>query len=278
MKSLLLDPLAKELAAKVEWVELKNISLESEEPYPVVITGKGSPVLLIHGFDSCFLEYRRLVPYLENSHQLIIPDLYGFGFSPRPKNSEFDKKKIIFHLNQVIENITSKSQIGIIGASMGGGIAMELARQKHSKINRLMLLSPAGLTGNPKPIPKPFDRLGVCILRNKYVRKQLCMKAFADPKKSVGEAEEQIASIHIKASGWARSLSAFARSGGIANCGSPLPKQPISILWGKEDRILGRKEKEAVKKLINCQHEEIKNCGHLPHLDAPQYVAKTWLN
>ena len=47
------------------------------------MVGEGEPLLLLHGFDSSFLEYRRLAPLLSERFQLFI-DLFGFGFSPRP--------------------------------------------------------------------------------------------------------------------------------------------------------------------------------------------------
>ena len=62
-----------------------------------------------------------------------------------------------------------KEPIGVIGASMGGAIAMELARRHSTKINRLLLLSPAGLTGRLMPVPRPLDQLGVWFLKQKFV-------------------------------------------------------------------------------------------------------------
>ena len=41
-------------------------------------------------------------------------------------------------------------------------------------------------------VPRPLDQLGVWFLKQKFVRKSLCKQAFAAPKSSVGDAEEQI--------------------------------------------------------------------------------------
>ena len=104
----LLDPYAKSLARKVKWFHLKGISSNETELYPIAITGKGSPVLLIHGFDSCFLEFRRLVNCLEGSHQLIIPDLFGFGFCPRPEGNNYCLESLVDHLNAVVNEVCDK--------------------------------------------------------------------------------------------------------------------------------------------------------------------------
>lgn len=216
----LLDPLAGELVNDLKWVPLNefiggassNKSDSNKEllEYPIVITGEGPPLLLLHGFDSCFLEFRRLVPLLKKYHQLIIPDMFGFGFCPRPKNVSYGSEIIFKHLDAILEQVVDAPSIGLIGASMGGAVAMEIARRNPKKVNRLLLLSPAGLTGKPMPIPPVLDQLGVWFLSRPEVRRSLCRQAFANPDSSVGDPESQIASIHLKVPGWGRSLAAFA--------------------------------------------------------------------
>ncbi|CAI8158721.1 MAG: Lipase 3 [Prochlorococcus marinus str. MIT 9215] len=289
----LLDPLALELANHVEWWHLPGLSKRSEpktddnqaaadndqteDPYPIAITGKGSPLLMLHGFDSSFLEFRRLAPLLQDHHQLFIPDLHGFGFCPRPKDADYGNEAVLNHLSEILAGLDTEEPIGMIGASMGGAIAMELARRHPKQINRLLLLAPAGLTGRPMPIPAPLDKLGVWFLSRPGVRRGLCRQAFADPNSSVGKAEEQIASLHLQVPGWGRALAAFARSGGFANCGQPLPRQPVHGIWGANDRILKGAQKRDAVALLESHVEELKDCGHLPHLDHPKFVANRWL-
>ena len=155
---------------------------------------------------------------------------------------------------------------------------MEVARRHPKKVNRLLLLSPAGLTGKPMPIPPLLDQLGVWFLSRPEVRRSLCRQAFANPDTSVGDPENQIASIHLKVPGWGRSLAAFARSGGIANLGLPRPSQPVEVIFGSNDRILSRSQKNEILELFHSNVEEIEKCGHLPHLDCPEKVAQTWLS
>ena len=51
-KSSLLDPLGLDLANDVKWIELNENW--NNLKFPVVIGGKGQPILLLHGFDSSF--------------------------------------------------------------------------------------------------------------------------------------------------------------------------------------------------------------------------------
>ncbi|MFM8604653.1 MAG: alpha/beta fold hydrolase [Cyanobium sp.] len=271
----LLDPQARSLAAAVQWWEIPSL----EGAWPVAVLGEGPPLLLLHGFDSSFLEFRRLVPLLAAQHRLLIPDLYGFGFSPRASDGDYAPAGVLRHLEGLLQVAERKAPgaVGLIGASMGGSVAVELARRCPQRIARLLLLAPAGLSGRPMPLPPVLDVLGVRLLALPGVRRGLCRSAFADPDASVGPAELEIASLHLQTPGWADSLRRFARSGGFAGCGDPLPSQPLQALWGADDRILRPPQKRAALALLGDRVRELEHCGHLPHLDQPAVVADTWL-
>jgi pimeloyl-ACP methyl ester carboxylesterase len=271
----LLDPLGRGLAAAVEWWELPGL----EGPWPLAVLGEGPPLLLLHGFDSSFLEFRRLAPLLAPHHRLLIPDLYGFGFTPRPRGGDYAPAGVLRHLESLLTVVEGHDPepVGLIGASMGGSVAVELARRCPARIARMLLLAPAGLTGQPRPLPPILDGLGVRLLSLPAVRRGLCRSAFADPDAAIGEAELEIASLHLAAPGWGESLGRFARSGGFAGCGFPLPPQPLIALWGARDRILRAPQKRAALELLGERLREVEGCGHLPHLDRPELVAETWL-
>jgi pimeloyl-ACP methyl ester carboxylesterase len=271
----LLDPQARTLAAAVQWWEIPSL----QGSWPVSVLGEGPPLLLLHGFDSSFLEFRRLAPLLATRHRLLIPDLYGFGFSPRTPEGDYAPAGVLRHLEGLLRVAEQRAPgpVGLIGASMGGSVAIELARRCPQRIARLLLLAPAGLNGRPMPLPPVLDALGVRLLSLPGVRRGLCRSAFSDPDASVGPAELEIASLHLRTPGWADSLRRFARSGGFAGCGHPLPPQPLQALWGADDRILRPPQKRAALELLGDRVRELERCGHLPHLDQAAVVAETWL-
>jgi pimeloyl-ACP methyl ester carboxylesterase len=271
----LLDPLGQRLAAAVQWWQLPPLAGE----WPVAVLGEGPPLLLLHGFDSSHLEFRRLAPLLAPQHQLFIPDLHGFGFCPRPEGARYSPAAVLEHLERVLEAVLQRSgaaQVGLIGASMGGAAAMELARRRPEQVERLLLLAPAGLSGQPMPVPPLLDQLGARFLGLPAIRRGLCRTAFAQPDRDVGPAELEIASLHLRCPNWAGALATFARSGGFAGSGSPLPPQPVEVIWGRDDRILSRPQKQAVQSLLGERITELEGCGHLPHIDQPATVARLW--
>jgi pimeloyl-ACP methyl ester carboxylesterase len=271
----LLDPLGQRLAAAVQWWQLPPLAGE----WPVAVLGEGPPLLLLHGFDSSHLEFRRLAPLLAPQHQLFIPDLHGFGFCPRPEGARYSPAAVLEHLERVLEAVLQRSgaaQVGLIGASMGGAAAMELARRRPEQVERLLLLAPAGLSGQPMPVPPLLDQLGARFLGLPAIRRGLCRTAFAQPDRDVGPAELEIASLHLRCPNWAGALATFARSGGFAGSGSPLPPQPVEVIWGRDDRILSRPQKQAVQSLLGERITELEGCGHLPHIDQPATVTRLW--
>ena len=125
----LLDPLGLYLANDVKWIKI-NQNWNSLK-FPVVVGGKGQPILLLHGFDSSFLEFRRIYQSLKRNFQVIIPDLLGFGFSPRCATNEYNPSKIISYLVDLLKTIQITENLKIIGASMGGSTALKPVSYTH---------------------------------------------------------------------------------------------------------------------------------------------------
>ena len=271
-KNSLLDPLGFYLANDVQWIKL-NDNWNSLK-FPVVIGGEGQPILLLHGFDSSFLEFRRIYQSLKRNFQVIVPDLLGFGFSPRCATSEYNPSKINLYLIDLLKTLEITKNLKIIGASMGGSTALKLSFEIPDLIDKIILLSPAGLFGEPKSIPFPLNQIGASFLGLQQVRKSLCRQAFAFPDICVGEMEEQIASIHLGCKGWRNSLASFAKSGGFAGTEKYIQNIPIKSVCGENDRILGKKEIENIRNIDKLNFIGLQNCGHLPHVDLPSLTSK----
>ena len=104
----LIDPQGRELAKAVRWLELDLPGLDPALRWPVAVLGEGQPVLLLHGFDSSLLEFRRLAPLLAGRYQLWIPDLFGFGFTPRPEGIGYNPAAVLQHLLAITEQMPAR--------------------------------------------------------------------------------------------------------------------------------------------------------------------------
>ena len=272
VKNIIFDPLGRNILNETQWIELNQNWGNAK--FPILISGVGDPILFLHGFDSSLLEFRRIYPYLKNHFQLIIPDLFGFGFSPRIFNNQYNPENIILNLIDLIKELKISKKLNIVGASMGGSAALLLSKEISKDIDKIILLSPAGLFGDSKSIPRPFNQIGAAFLGLPLVRKNLCRQAFAYPDKSVGIEEEQIASIHLGCKGWRNSLASFANSGGFGGSYKYFQNHPVKTVCGLNDRILGKNELNKLRNTKSLNFLGLKNCGHLPHIDLPELTSK----
>jgi pimeloyl-ACP methyl ester carboxylesterase len=238
------------------------------------------PIVLLHGFDSSVLEFRRLLPLL--STEVWAVDLLGFGFTDRLPHLDFSPALIQTHLYHFWQTAIRRPMI-LLGASMGGATAIDFALAYPTAVAKLVLLDSAGLA-QPPPIGKlmfpPFDRLATNFLRSPAVRQRISQTAYFDRSWASPDALV-CAALHLHCANWSNALVSFTKSGGYRSYGDRLAniQQPTLILWGENDRILGTKD--AVKFQQKLEHSQlvwIEKCGHVPHLEQPQTTATEILN
>lgn len=276
----LTEPASIALAQNVEQIPLKT-SL-SEQPINTTYVHQGSggkPFLLIHGFDSSVLEYRRLLPLLAAQNETIAVDLLGFGFSDRPDGIKFNPNDLKTHLHCFWKNLINQPVI-LVGASMGGAAAIDFALTYPEIVEKLVLIDSAGLTGG-SPASRlmfpPLDYLATEFLKNRKIRQSISRTAYKN-KQLATEDALFCGAMHLQMPSWNKALIAFTKSGGYqpfkANQLAQI-KQETLILWGDSDKILGTKDAHKFERAIpNSTLTWIKDSGHVPHLEQPQTTAQ----
>jgi pimeloyl-ACP methyl ester carboxylesterase len=247
--------------------------------------GEGDPpILLLHGFDSSLMEYRRLLPQLATQFQTWAVDLLGFGFSERLDGLNFGAIAIKTHLYHFWQ-IQIQRPIVLVGASMGGATAIDFALTYPDAVSHLILIDSAGLTQPPLSANlmfPPFDGWATAFLRNLKVRQAISRAAYCN-KSFASDDARTCAALHLACPRWGDALVAFTKSGGYGSFAPYLPQltQPTLILWGERDRILGTKAAHQFQRLIpHSQLTWIPQAGHVPHLEKPILTAEAiapWL-
>lgn len=239
--------------------------------------GEKPPLLLLHGFDSSLLEFRRLIPLLCQKYEVWAVDLLGFGFTARNLELSYDSESIKTHLYYFWKTLIQQPVI-LVGASMGGATAIDFTLSYQEVVTKLVLLDSGGLSKKPimsKFIFPPLDYLATEFLRNPKVRQNISRTAYYD-KNFASEDALICASLHLDCAGWSKALISFTKSGGYGDFGGKLStiKQPTLIIWGENDQILGTKPATKFNKLIpNSKLIWIPQCGHVPHLEKPEITA-----
>ena len=105
--------------------------------------GKGTPLLLIHGFPQNHMCWETVAPQLAQHHDVIIPDLRGYGDSDKPASSDdhavYSKRAMAADMMAVMTTL-GHSQFFVAGHDRGGRVAHRLARDYPQVVTKLAVL------------------------------------------------------------------------------------------------------------------------------------------
>jgi pimeloyl-ACP methyl ester carboxylesterase len=227
------------------------------------------------------MEFRRLFPKLTSKVQTWAVDFLGFGLTDRPVDIKVTPESIKTHLYGFWEQLMQQPMI-LVGASMGGAVAIDFALTYPDMVKKLILLDSAGLTGGPamgKFMIPPLDRLATAFLSNQKVRQKISENAYYD-RGLASEDALYCSMLHLAHPNWSNALISFTKSGGYNFLSSKISaiSQPTLIVWGEEDQILGTKDAAKFKATIpDNQLVWIPESGHVPHLEKPDLTAEAIL-
>ena len=103
--------------------------------------GNGPPVLLLHGITSSLYTWKDVLPALAAHHDVIAVDLPGFGDSAVPSQASGDL--IVRSVVGLMDRLGIE-RASIVGNSLGGAIAIAIAARRPDRVDRLVLIDPAG--------------------------------------------------------------------------------------------------------------------------------------
>ena len=114
--------------------------------YVDIGSGDGPPIVFVHGLAGVWQNWLENIPRFAQERRVIAPDLPGFGGSEMPA-----EKISIPGYGRFIEALCDQLDLGevvVIGNSMGGFVSAEVAIQFPERVERLVLVSAAGITVN----------------------------------------------------------------------------------------------------------------------------------
>lgn len=146
--------------------------------YQVVGAGK-PPVIMLHGILGSHRYWDGVVPQLSKNHELILPDLLGFGDSPKPE-IEYSIQQHLTKIEDVIERTHSeKSSIVIVGHSMGAFLALNYTITHPDQVKKLILIN-APMKTDEESLKKalPKNRSNHTILTRAMAKLKVRMERF----------------------------------------------------------------------------------------------------
>ena len=109
----------------------------------VVTGGKGSPVLLLHGYPQTHVMWHKIAPRLAQDFSVVAPDLRGYGDSSKPPDGEnhfgYSKRATAHDQVEVMERL-GFTHFAVVGHDRGARVAHRLTRDHPDCVTKLAVL------------------------------------------------------------------------------------------------------------------------------------------
>jgi pimeloyl-ACP methyl ester carboxylesterase len=249
--------------------------------------GSGPVLLLIHGMGGSFENWRSVIDPLARRHTVVAPDLPGHGASD-PGAGDYSLGAFAAGLRDLLLAL-GHDRATLVGHSLGGGIAMQLAYQFPELAERLVLVSSGGLGPEVSLILRaaalpgadlfvkttvgPAGTAGATLTRGLAL---VGLRPTADVAE-VARGYASLADPNRRAAFLATLRSVISARGQRVDASDRLylaAGMPVLIVWGARDPIIPvRHAKRAHEAIAGSRLEVFDGVGHLPQLEAPaQFV------
>ena len=266
----------------VDWPALTHrITVAGHELNYVDTGGEDKPPLVfIHGLGASWQCWLLNLPSFMETHRCIALDLPGFGESPLPEDEDVS----IDGYARLVDRLCAALDIeapDVIGNSMGGFVGAELAISYPTRVQRLVLVSPAGITSEHlarRPLMTvarlaAMAEAGLASQRDQFVRRprlrRLVLQAVVRyPEKLSGPLAWEL----IHGSGRKGFLPALdALIGYSIRDRLPQIEIPVLLVWGRNDILVPVGDAERYEELIgqNARKVIFEDTGHVPMIERP---------
>lgn len=254
-----------------------------------VATGKGDPLLFLHGLGGSWKDWTANLPFFPSSYQAMAIDFPGFGNSDKPETDYS-----IEWLTEIVDHFLKErnlAQVNIVGHSMGALVALNLAAQSDSRINKLVVADAVGIGDKAeflsyaltKKIMGPESRFESIegTLREEFKAMIENFIKRQQPKTSK-EFFQSIPRSPLTGKPFLPMTPAVQLSASIIDFDIRPKlasiKQPILILWGGKDPIAPLKDASFLKSNIpQATLKILEGCGHSPMQEQPaRFNREVW--
>lgn len=250
-------------------IQLQDVSLYFED------LGAGDPVLLLHGLGSSGQDWEHVVPRLAARYRVIVPDVRGHGRSDKPPGP-YGVPLFAQDVAALCERL-GLTRVHIVGLSMGGMIAFQLAVVRPELVRSLVIVN-----SGPDMVPRTLrfwlainTRLGILRLLGRRgprtLARLLAPKLFPKPEQAelrrrledtIGQNDPDV---YLRATRGLVGWSVLDRLHEIT-C-------PVLVLASEHDYTPLSAKAAYVARLRDARLVEIKDSGHASPMDQPEPIA-----
>ncbi len=277
-----LDYLQKVARAKLpkhegSWIEISDSKIHYQ------IEGKGPVLVLLHGLGASLYIWRLVSSRLAENFTVVTLDLPGFGLSSKDSKLDYG---LDAQTRRIIEtlDLLKVEEATLVGSSMGGALALWLARENPKRFRNVIVMAPAT---SPALVPRfilPFETLAPIFKPaapffhktfNAHTMKLMASRVLYNQSLLT---DETIAAYLRPFLEEPESMHTFWRAVDLIR-DRRLPSElkvvssRVLILWGEHDKLVPRRcMTELIDILPNKEFRTHKECGHHPMEDQPDWV------
>jgi pimeloyl-ACP methyl ester carboxylesterase len=242
--------------------------------------GEGPPLLFVHGLSGCWQNWLENIPNFARTHRVVALDLPGFGGSPMPP-WEISIPAYGRFLRDFCERL-GVGRSSLVGNSMGGFIATEVAITEPDRVDDLVLVSAAGITWararrEPAAMIGRVGRAAAPVLlrfhmqgiKRPRLRRNYFQGVFFDPDGLRREMLWENVVPALQSPGYYDALTTlwgYDIRDRLEDIGVP-----TLIVWGRNDRVVPVPAAVSYRKRIGKNAELVifDHCGHVPQIERP---------
>jgi pimeloyl-ACP methyl ester carboxylesterase len=263
--------------------ELKKIEIGGTPINYVDVGAPGlhEPVVLVHGLGGQWQNWLENIPRLAQERRVLALDLPGHGLTPEPA----DDRISISGYGRCVDAFCDQlglGEVSLVGNSMGGFVAAEVAIQFPQRVSRLALVSAAGISS--------ADALQAPILTIGRLASAIATNSAARHRRLAARPVTRHASLALVARHPRLLKPDLSYEGFFKGAGKPgfddalraclaydfrdrLPdvKVPTLIVWGEKDSIIPVRDADEFERLISDSRKLVmRDTGHIPMAERPQ--------
>lgn len=239
--------------------------------------GSGEPLALLHGVGADRTIWRYVMPELASERLVLAADLPGFGDSP-PIGSGFELSRVADAVADALAD-RAGGRFDLVGNSLGGAVALVLARRHPESIARLVLSAPAGFSPRPAVLSAVAGRLsGPAVAARRtfgspladvaIARRALLWGAVARPERMSGTDARAMFQASSRSTRVGAAVTAVLRADLRAQLADV--HAPLGLIWGERDGIVPIAALHTITALCPyAEVETIADAAHVPQLERP---------
>ncbi len=241
--------------------------------------GEGPPVVLVHGLGGSWQNWLENIPHLARSHRVLALDLPGFGASPMPgwEISIPSYGALVSAFCQALET----GPAPLVGNSMGGFVCAEVAVSQPQAVERLALVSAAGVS-HARMMRAPAETAGRMAraaapfalrryeqgLRRPRIRKRMIAHIVHRPGQMRRELLWELIRYGLEPPALVAAIRGLAGYDILDRLEEV--EIPTLIVWGRNDLVVPVRDGVEFARLIRGSRLEIfDRCGHVPMAERP---------